>query len=102
MRPESILFGTDIPIALAPGKSIEINDQYTYVTPGPWPLSISDAHGRLVFTSFLYEELRAIKKAVRRLRLADQFVEGIFYTNGIQLLEETLAARRRVPLKRAE
>src|SRR5581483_9959331 len=28
-----ILYGSDIPIALAPGKSVEINDQYTYVTP---------------------------------------------------------------------
>jgi len=84
---ERILYGTDMPIALAPGKSVEINDQYTYVTPVPWKLSISDDHGKLVFTSFLYEELRAIMKTVERLHLARNFVEGIFFRNGMNLLD---------------
>ncbi len=83
---ERILFASDIPIALAPGKSVEINDQYTYVTPVPWSLSISDDHGKLVFTSFLYEELRAIRKAIERLGLSRDFVKGLFYENGMRLL----------------
>ena len=83
---ERILYGTDIPIALAPGKSVEINDQYTYVTPVPWALSISDDHGKLVFTSFLYEQVRAIKKATERLGLGRDFLEGIFFGNGMKLL----------------
>ena len=82
-----ILYGTDIPIALAPGKSVEINDQYTYVTPVPWELSISDEHNKLIFTSFLYEESRAIKKAVERLNLPKSFIEDIFYNNGMKLLK---------------
>ena len=85
-----ILYGTDIPIALAPGKSVEINNQYTYVTPVPWDLSISDDHGKLAFTSFLYEELRAIKKAVHRLGLGDKWVNGLFHTNGMNLLTPLL------------
>ncbi len=90
-RPDRILYGTDAPIALAPGKSVEINDQYTYVTPVPWNLSISDDHQKLVFTSFLYEELRAIKKAVQRLALGREFVEGLFFGNGMKLLASTLS-----------
>lgn len=89
--PNRILYGTDIPIALAPGKSVEINDQYTYVTPVSWELSISDDHGKLVFTSFLYEELRAIKKAVERLGLDRDFVCGLFYGNGTALLNAVTA-----------
>lgn len=81
------LYGTDIPIALAPGKSVEINDQYTYVTPVPWELSISDDHRKIVFTSFLYEGLRAIKKAALRLDLPRSWVEGLFHANGVRLLE---------------
>lgn len=81
-----ILYGTDIPIALAPGKSVEINDQYSYVTPQPWDLSITDTARRITFTSFLYEELRAIKHAVRRCRLSHEFVEGVFSKNGRALL----------------
>jgi predicted TIM-barrel fold metal-dependent hydrolase len=85
--PDRVLYGSDIPIALAPGKSVEINDQYTYVTPVPWSLSIHDPHGRLVFTSFLYEELRAIRKAVERARRDDAFVEQLFYGNAAALLD---------------
>ena len=85
--PHKILYGTDLPIGIAPGKSIEINDQYTYVTPVPWELSISDDHGKLVFTAFTYEELRAIKKAVERLGLSRQFVEDLFFNNAVKLIE---------------
>jgi len=88
--PGKILYATDTPIALAPGKSVEINDQYTYVTPTPWDLSISDDHGKLVFTGFAYEEVRAIKKAVERLGLSRSFVEGLFYSNGMALLGAVL------------
>lgn len=88
--PERILYGTDAPIALAPGKSIEVNDQYTYVTPVPWDLSISDDHGKLQFTAFVYEELRAIKKALVRTGLGPGFAEGLFYGNGRRLVESVL------------
>lgn len=94
VRPESILYGTDIPIAIAPGKSVEINHQYTYITPVPWKLSISDDHDKIVFTSFLYEELRAIKKAVERLRLSDRFIQGIFYENGMRMIETVIETRK--------
>lgn len=88
--PDKILYATDTPIALAPGKSVEINDQYTYVTPVPWELSISDDHRKLVFTSFAYEELRAIKRAAERIGLGRDFVEGLFCRNGMALLNTVL------------
>jgi len=92
VSPEKVIFGSDIPISLAPGKSVEINNQYTYITPVPWELSICDTSGKLVFTSFLYEELRAIQKAVKRLRLPASFVEDFFYNNGSRLLSSRGAA----------
>jgi len=84
---ERILYATDLPIAVAPGKSVEINNQYTYVTPVPWHLSISDDHGKLVFTSFLYEELRGIRKAAERRGLGADAIEAVFYSNGRRLLD---------------
>jgi len=91
VEPYKILFGTDIPIALAPGKSVEINNQYAYITPGPWHAGtvIMDESKKLIYTSFVYEEIRAIKKAVRRLSLSDSFVEALFYSNGMKLLKCT-------------
>jgi hypothetical protein len=84
---DRVLYASDMPISLAAGKSVEINDQYTYVTPVPWELAICDTSGKLVFTSFLYEELRAIKAAVTRLSLPKSFVENFFYNNGMRLLQ---------------
>lgn len=86
VAPHKFLHGSDIPIALAPGKSVEINDGYTYVTPVPWKLSISDDHRKIVFTSFLYEQIRATRKAVDRLGLNRSFVQGLFWDNGMRLL----------------
>ncbi|HOF40986.1 MAG TPA: amidohydrolase family protein [Candidatus Hydrogenedentes bacterium] len=84
---ERVLYATDLPIAVAPGKSVEINNQYTYITPVPWPLSLSDDRGKLVFTSFLYEELRGIRTAVERCELGSDFVDALFYDNGQRLLD---------------
>jgi len=88
-----IIYGTDMPISLCGGKSVEINDQYTYVTSEPWPLSISDDHGKLVFTSFLYEELRAVKKAGERAGVDGDFHDKFFWNNGMNLLEKAQSRR---------
>ncbi len=93
-RQDRVLYATDTPIALAPGKSVEINDQYTYVTPVPWELSICDSQGRIRFASFAYEELRAIKRAVWRLGLGADFVEDLMWRNGTRLLESPPRAAR--------
>ena len=84
---DKVLYATDVPIALAPGKSVEINHQYSYITPAPWSLSIADTGGKIRYTSFLYEEVRAIRKAVERLGLGRKFVEGLFHDNGMRLLK---------------
>jgi hypothetical protein len=88
LRPESLLYGTDIPLGLAPGKSVEINDQYAYVTPVPWKLSVTDVQRKIVFTSFVYEELRALRAAVERCGIGPAFVRGLFHDNGMRLLAE--------------
>jgi len=88
LRPDQLLFGSDAPLALRPGKSIEINNGYTYVTPDPWRLSIHDVHQKLDFTSFLYEELRAIARAASRLGLGPDYLHDVMWTNGMRLIEK--------------
>jgi hypothetical protein len=90
---QRILYGTDLPIAVCGGKSIEINDQYTYVTSKPWFLSISDDHGKLVFTSFIYEQIRGIRKAVERTGMDSSFLEQLFHRNGRALIEAVMKER---------
>ncbi len=86
VNPDKILYGTDMPIALAGGKSVEINDQYAYITPTPWELSICDDKKNIVFTCFVYEELRAIKKATERTKKDRNFINDLFFYNGYNLL----------------
>ena len=81
-----ILYGTDTPIGLFGMISVELNNQYTYITSKPWHLSISDDRGGLTFTCFIYETIRAVKKAVQRLGLKDSFLEDLFRENGLRLL----------------
>ena len=92
VQHEKVLYATDIPLALAPGKSVEINDQYTYITPVPWELAVHDSRGKIAYTCFVYEELRAIRKAVERLGLGADFVRGLFWENGMRLLAPLIAA----------
>jgi glutamate-1-semialdehyde 2,1-aminomutase len=94
-----LLFGTDIPIALAQGKAVEINHQYTYVTPRPWSLSLCDDQRKLQFTSFLNEELRAIRQAAHAAGLSRVEVAAFFYDNARSLVDEVASrvARHRLP-----
>jgi uncharacterized protein len=86
-----VMFGSDIPIALARGRAVEINHQYTYVTPRPWSLSLCDEKTKLHFTSFLNEELRAIRQAADAARLSRADVAAVFYDNAKQLVAEVAA-----------
>ena len=83
---DRIIYATDAPIAFAPGASVEINNQYSYITPNEWKLAIHDAKPRIEYTSFMYEELRAIKKAAVRSRLKESVIEDLFYRTTLQLV----------------
>ena len=79
---ERILFGTDTPIALLRGKSIEINNQYAYLMGENYAIgtSIIDTSGVVEFTTFFYEQLRAIINAAPKNDL-----EKLLFTNAYKL-----------------
>lgn len=79
---ERILFGTDTPIALLRGKSIEINNQYAYLMGENYAVgtSIIDTSGVVEFTTFFYEQLRAIINAAPKNDL-----EKLLFTNAYKL-----------------
>jgi uncharacterized protein len=82
-----LMYGTDTPIGLMGLSSVELNNQYTYISSKPWPLSISDDHQKLKFTCFAYEMIRAVKKAVTRVGLNESFIEDLYFRNGKRLLD---------------
>jgi hypothetical protein len=85
---EKLLFGSDIPIGLAQGKAVEINHQYSYVTPRPWSLGLCDERSRLKFTSFLNEELRALRQAAEAAQWSRAQIGAFFHDNARALVEE--------------
>jgi glutamate-1-semialdehyde 2,1-aminomutase len=85
-----VLYGSDIPIALAQGKAVEINHQYTYVTPRPWSLSLCDERKKLQFTSFLNEELRAVRQAATSAKLSRADIAALFYDNAKTLVSDVV------------
>ena len=72
---ERVLFGTDSPIALLRGKSVEINNQYAYLMGERYAIgtSIIDTSGAVQFTTFFYEQLRSILDATPKASLEDVF-----------------------------
>jgi hypothetical protein len=69
------------------------------VTPRPWSLSLCDERRKLQFTSFLNEELRAIRQAAHAAGLSRAEVAAFFYDNARALVDEVAArvARHRLP-----
>ena len=82
---ERILFGSDSPIALLRGKSVEINNQYAYLIGEDYHLgtSIYDAEHAVQFTTFYYEQLRALLDTI-----PEGYVEKVFHDNARKLFEE--------------
>ena len=80
---ERILFGTDMPISALHGKSIEINNQYLYLTPETFDLgtSLCDKSNQITYVPFLYEQLRSILD----LNLPQKTLEDFFYNRAFNL-----------------
>ncbi|MBQ6471263.1 MAG: amidohydrolase family protein [Victivallales bacterium] len=70
---ERVLFGTDSPIALLHGKSVEINHQYAYIMGEDYQIgtTIVDTTHAIDFTTFFYEQLRAVLEATPKGHLED-------------------------------
>ena len=70
---ERVLFGSDAPISFLRGKSVEINNQYAYLMGEDYAVGTSmiDTTGAVKFTTFFYEQLRAIINATPKEHLAN-------------------------------
>ena len=81
---ERVLFGTDSPIALLKGKSVEINDQYAYLMGEDYAIgtSIIDTEHAVEFTTFFYEQLRAVIAAA-----PEGDLEKVLFTNSYNLFK---------------
>lgn len=85
---EKIIYGSDLPVAAFRGKNICINNKHFFVTYPPFPWSLSNESLREDnFTFFLYEEIRAILKAIKKKKMDKKVISNIFYKNIKDLMD---------------
>jgi len=90
---DRILFGSDAPVAFLRGKSVEINNQYAYLMGEDYEIgsSIYDSRHSVTFTTFFYEQLRAIKLAAQRAGLSRVEIDNLFFHNASRLFQAVAA-----------
>ena len=85
---ERILFGSDLPVMLMLGVREHVGEKYINYTDGDysWNTNRKSPEEEANYTYFLYEELRAIKDAIKRTGLGEEAVQRVFYSNCADLL----------------
>lgn len=88
---ERILFGSDLPILRMRMRRITENGRYINIVPrGLYGDVSGDPHMRETdsepLTFFMYEEIRAIRRAANRLSLSRSDIQSIFFDNAARLL----------------
>jgi len=85
LGPKRLLWGSDYPLSHLRGRCIAMGDQFVWLYENTLDWSTVSHTG--IQPYFIgHESLRSLKYAVRTLRLTDTEVEGIFYTNGREMM----------------
>lgn len=86
--PDRILFGGDLPITTMRGVREHIGDNYINYTDAPysWNVNRKSPEEEANYTYFLYEELRALIRAVEHGGFGRRAMEKIMYSNGAGIL----------------
>ncbi len=90
-----VLFASDAPVGWLLGKPVEINHQYAYLMGEDYRIgnALYDAEHAVRFTLFLYEQLRAARRAAEQLGLTRREIEAYFYGNAMALVTAVDAAQ---------
>ncbi|MBD3176929.1 MAG: amidohydrolase family protein [Armatimonadia bacterium] len=88
-----LLFGTDLPVTAHRGKHLCVNRQCLFLTRDKHPWSISsEESGALNLTFFVYETLRALKRAAGKTGLTRGQVEDVFHGNARRIIDRARGA----------
>jgi len=96
--PERLLFGSDLPVMMIRGQREHFDDKYVNYTNGPysWNVNRKDPEEESRYTFYVYEQLRALIKAVTRLGLGREAMEKMLYSNSKSLLDRSSNDRLQV------
>ena len=89
--PERLLYGSDLPICLMRGVREHRGDEYINFSDGEYTWNTPDrrkpAHTEAQYTLYIYEELRAFKRAARKVGLSPEQVARVMGGNARRLIE---------------
>lgn len=86
--PDRILFGSDLPVTMMRGVREHVGETYINYTDGDysWNINRKSPEEEASYTFFLYEELRALIKAVQAAGMGKPEFDKIMYSNAAALL----------------
>ncbi|MDO8683488.1 MAG: amidohydrolase family protein [Armatimonadota bacterium] len=86
--PDRLLYGSDLPITLMRGVREHVGDKYINYTDAPysWNVNRKTPEEEAKYTFFIYEEIRALIRAVEKSGLGAEAIEKIMYSNNAELL----------------
>jgi len=82
---ERVMYGSDdVPVGVLRGKYIAFGYGWAYLSEDNHNLNLSHCDSRMTFTR--YEQLRAMKRAARRLQLGGPEIDALFHDNAARLV----------------
>lgn len=83
--PDRVMYGSDdLPVGVMRGKYITFGYAWAYLSPENHGLDLSHCMGQMTFTR--YEQLRAMRRACRRLNLTRSQIEDLFFNTAARLV----------------
>ncbi len=89
---DRVMYGSDdVPVGVMRGKYITFGFAWTYLSEENHRFSLSHADPRMTFTR--YEQLRAMRRAAKRLALTEDQIKMLFAGTASALMQATRGAR---------
>jgi glutamate-1-semialdehyde 2,1-aminomutase len=87
---ERVMYGSDdIPVGILKGKYVAFGYAWAYLGPENHSMSLVHCDGRMTFTR--YEQLRAMKRAAKRLGITPAQNQALFFDTAMKLVESVRA-----------
>ncbi len=89
---ERVMYGSDdIPVGVLRGKYVAFGFAWAYMSPANQSLNLQHCDGRMTFTR--YEQLRAMRRAGRRLGITEAQNRALFFDTANDLVQAVRAGR---------
>jgi glutamate-1-semialdehyde 2,1-aminomutase len=89
---ERVMYGSDdLPVGVLRGKYVAFGFAWAYLAPGNHSLNLQHCDGRMTFTR--YEQLRAMRRAGRRLGITPAQTQALFFDNAMGLVQSVRSAQ---------